>query len=170
MKLEHIITIKYICYIMETKMDKRIIVLLAIIAILAVALAYCMLTFNHDKGNAIANNTTAKNTTLNNTTVKNDTVTQASTNSESGKYGYCAICGRALSASEASNEYTQGKVCMDCAKNPYYQSGEGARYANQKLFEAYPDEYEWMYEDTSNVKYEQTYDYNNGGDPEETEY
>ena len=40
-------------------------------------------------------------------------------------------------------------MCHDCAVNPYYQSGEGAEYANKKLYEAYPDEYSWMYEDDS---------------------
>lgn len=76
------------------------------------------------------------------------------TNSPSGEYGYCAICGKALTASEANNEYTQGKVCSACAQNPYYQTGEGAQYANEKLFEAYPDEYAWMHEDNSGDDYD----------------
>lgn len=62
-------------------------------------------------------------------------------------YGYCAVCGKALSASEANDEYTQGKVCHSCANNP----PGGPDYANQKLKEAYPDEYYWLetgYEDS----------------------
>ena len=142
---------------MDAKTDKRIIVvLIVIIAILAIGLAYSMLSQKHEPVKPV-NNTTVKNATLNNTTVKNATVTQP-THTESGKYGYCAICGRALSSSEANNEFTQGKVCGDCARNPYYQTEEGAAYANQKLYEAYPDEYEWMYEDTSSVEYDYSYD------------
>jgi hypothetical protein len=113
-----------------------------------------MLIGHPDAPKKAENNTTHINTTtkLNNTTVE-DTATEesgsesaGSQNSESGQYGYCAICGRALSYSEANHEITQGKVCIDCANNPDYQTGEGADYANRKLYEAYPDEYEWMYE------------------------
>ena len=129
-------------------MDKKIIVLLVIIAILAVGLGYSLLTLNHDTEKPVVNNTTINNTTKNNTTLE-----KTSTNSESGKYGYCAICGKALSYSEATSEYTQGKVCKSCANNPYYQSGEGAKYANQKLEEAYPDEYGRSYEDPANEEY-----------------
>ena len=132
------------------KMDKRIITLLAIIAILSVALGYVMIN-NQETPEPVVNNTTA----VNNTTVKNatleesETETASSENTESGQYGYCAICGRALTSSEANHEITQGKVCLDCANNPYYQTDEGAKYANEKLFEAYPDEYEWMHEDAN---------------------
>ena len=112
---------------------------------------------NHqDTPKQVVNNTTQ----VNNTTVKNATLEESesqstsSENTESGQYGYCAICGRALSYSEANHEYTQGKVCSDCANNPYYQTAEGAEYANHKLYEAYPDEYAWMYEDTNDNNYE----------------
>ena len=131
-------------------------IIMALVVILAVILAGIgyMLIGHPDAPKKAENNTTNLNTTtkLNNTTVK-DTATEesesesaGSQNSESGQYGYCAICGRALSYSEANHEITQGKVCIDCANNPDYQTGEGADYANRKLYEAYPDEYEWMYE------------------------
>ena len=55
-------------------------------------------------------------------------------------YGYCAVCGKALSASEANDEYTQGKLCYSYANNP----PEEPDYVNQKLKEAYPDEYYWL--------------------------
>lgn len=132
---------------MDALRDKRVIILLVIIAVLAAGVAYGLLN-HHDNVKVDVNNTTT------NKTVKNATVVQS--DSDSGKYGYCAICGRALTYSEAHNEYTQGKVCADCASNPYYQSGEGAKYANEKLFEAYPDEYEWMHEDSDD-----DYDYKN---------
>lgn len=136
------------------KRDQMII--MALVVILAVILAGIgyMLIGHQDAPKKAWNNTAHLNTTtkLNNTTVE-DTATEeseiesaGSQNSESGQYGYCAICGRALSYSEANHEITQGKVCIDCANNPDYQTGEGADYANRKLYEAYPDEYEWMYE------------------------
>ena len=136
------------------KRDQMII--MALVVILAVILAGIgyMLIGHPDAPKKAWNNTAHLNTTtkLNNTTFK-DTATEesesesaGSQNSESGQYGYCAICGRALSYSEANHEITQGKVCIDCANNPDYQTGEGADYANRKLYEAYPDEYEWMYE------------------------
>lgn len=145
---------------MEVKsMDKRMIAIIVIIAILIVGVGYGVLT-HQDKAkpadNKTVNKTATNNTTIKNATVKNTTTeeteiqsSESSSSSESGEHGYCAICGRALSASEAGNEYTQGKVCSDCAANPDYQSGEGADYANRKLYEAYPDEYAWMYEDTN---------------------
>ena len=119
-------------------MDKRIIVLLVIIAILSAGIIFGIITHQ---------DTPKTNNTSNNTTDINATLEQTS-DSESGQYGYCAICGKALTYAEAHNEYTEGKVCSDCANNPYYQTGEGAEYANQKLYEAYPDEYAWMYEDS----------------------
>lgn len=122
-------------------MDKRIIGLVVIIIILAVGVGYGLLSHQHAP-KQIVNDTPA-----NNTTVKNATLEQTSSSSDSGQYGHCAICGRALTYSEANNEYTQGKVCSDCASNPYYQTEEGSQYANEKLYEAYPDEYSWMYED-----------------------
>lgn len=129
--------------------DKRIIILLAIIAVLAVGVAYGLMT-HQDNTKSDANNTTT------NKTVKNATLVES--HSESGQYGYCAVCGKALTYSEANNEYTQGKVCADCASNPYYQSGEGAKYANQKLAEAYPDEYSDFYDDRNDYDYDY-YDY-----------
>lgn len=128
--------------------DKRIIVLLAIIAVLAIGVGYGLYS-HHDTPKISVNNTTA----VNNTTVKNTTLEETTTSSdssgESGEYGYCAICGNALTYAEAHSEYTQGKVCHSCASNPYYQTDEGSQYANQKLEEAYPDEYSWMDEDDS---------------------
>jgi hypothetical protein len=135
---------------------------MALVVILAVILAGIeyMLIGHPDAPKKAWNNTAILNTTtkLNNTTVK-DTATEesesesaGSQNSESGQYGYCAICGRALTYSEANHEITQGKVCIDCANNPDYQTGEGADYANRKLYEAYPDEYEWMYENDATDK------------------
>ena len=130
---------------MEKNQKYIIIALIAVIVLLAIGIGLGLLsqqdTQKHPVKNTPANNTTVKNATLVNTTTPTD--------SESGQYGYCAICGKALSYSEANNEYTQGKVCADCAKNPYYQSGEGAEYANEKLFEAYPDDYAWMNEENS---------------------
>ena len=87
----------------------------------------------------------------------NATVEEAQTStssSENGQYGHCAICGKALTYAEAHNEYTQGKVCHNCAANPYYQTDEGSKYANEKLYEAYPDEYAWMYEDSDDSSYD----------------
>ena len=142
------------------KRDQMII--MALVVILAVILAGIgyMLIGHQDAPKKAWNNTTNLNTTtkLNNTTVKDTTSEESeseyasSQNSESGQYGYCAICGRALSYSEANHEITQGKVCIDCANNPNYQTGEGADYANRKLYEAYPDEYEWMYENDAAAK------------------
>lgn len=63
-----------------------------------------------------------------------------------------------LTYSEAHNEYTQGKVCHSCALNPYYQSGAGADYANKKLAEAYPDDYDGMFDDSSEDYDYDTYD------------
>lgn len=116
-----------------------IIALIAIIAVLAVCLGYALLLTHNNNAEPILNNTQ-----VNNTTVENTTTEQTSTSdgdSDGGQYGTCAVCGRALTYSEANSEYTQGKVCSDCAHNPYYQTGEGARYANGKLAEAYPDDY-----------------------------
>lgn len=129
-------------------MDKRIVILLVIIAILAAALGYMIFQQNSvsDVKNTTANTTV--NTTVKNTTVVNETEEDTSQETVSGEYGYCAVCGRALSYDEAHNEYTQGKVCSDCASNPYYQTDEGADYANEKLKEAYPDDYEGMFEDS----------------------
>lgn len=88
------------------------------------------------------------NITNNNTTEADREVVESSDEVKTEKsYGYCAVCGKALSASEANNEYTQGKVCHSCANNP----PGGPDYANQKLKEAYPDEYYWLetgYEDS----------------------
>ena len=136
---------------MDILKDKRVIILLVIIAILSVGVAYGLIS-HEDTSKSDVNNTTT------NKTVKNATIVKS--NTASAKYGYCAICGKALTYSEANNEYTQGKVCSDCASNPYYQSGEGADYANQKLYEAYPDEYAWMYEDSNDYDYDDyEYDY-----------
>ncbi len=129
-------------------MDKRIVILLVIIAILAGLLCYGIFT-HQEPAKKIVNNTTAP---TNNTTVKNATLEETTTESSSddgGEYGYCAICGKALTYAEANSEYTQGKVCHSCAANPDYQSEEGAKYANEKLYEAYPDEYAWMHEDSN---------------------
>lgn len=136
---------------MTEKIDNRILILIIVVAALAIAVGYGLITHQTPEKTTVSNNTTANNTTVNNTTVKNATLESSSESSsaESGQYGYCAICGKALSYSEANNEYTQGKVCSDCASNPYYQSGEGADYANQKLYEAYPDEYAWMNDDSA---------------------
>ncbi len=136
-------------------MDKRIAILLVIIGILLIEIGY---TLNQNNDVSDANNTTINNT-INNTTVKNATLEKSSEKTASGKYGYCAICGKALTYEEASNEYTQGKVCYDCASNPYYESGPGADYANQKLKEAYPEEYEGMFEDDYDYEdYDYSYD------------
>lgn len=126
--------------------------MLVIIVILAAALGYAIIITHHgDNPKPIANNTTTNNTAANNTT-EDQTVSQSSSSS-SGQYGYCAICGKALTYSEAHSEFTQGKVCSACAKNPYYQTEEGSKYANKKLEEAYPDEYSWMDDDSSKNKH-----------------
>ena len=129
---------------MEIEKNKGIIAILVIIIIILVVGVGYQLMNHQNNAKPIANNTTIKNTTVKNATL---TETSSSSNSESGQYGYCAICGKALSYDEAHNEFTQGKVCTSCAQNPYYQTDEGAKYANQKLYESYPDEYAWMYED-----------------------
>ena len=59
------------------------------------------------------------NITNNNTTETDREVAESSDEVKTEKsYGYCAVCGKALSASEANDEYTQGKVCHSCANNP----------------------------------------------------
>ena len=136
------------------KLEKQIIIILIIIiAIISAAMVYEMAAQKHVDNNA--NNSTNKTRELNATLENTNQVS-----SESGKYGYCAVCGKALTYAEASNDYTQGKVCYDCAHNPYYQSGEGAQYANKKLQEAYPTDYEGMFEDSysDNNYYENEYD------------
>ena len=139
-------------------MDKRIAALLLIIGILLIGMGYLI---SQHKDTPDTNNITKVNTTLNNTTVKNVTVEESPQKTVSGKYGYCAVCGKALTYEEASNDYTQGKVCCACANNPYYQSGPGADYANQKLKEAYPDEYEGMFEDSYDYEDNNAYEYEN---------
>ena len=137
-------------------MDKRIAALILIIVILLIGIGYAISQHpdaGDTKNTTNVNNTTKVNTTLNNTTVKDTAVEESSQKTASGQYGYCAVCGKALTYGEANNEYTQGKVCHSCANNPYYQTSPGADYANQKLKEAYPDEYEGMFEDN----YEQDY-------------
>lgn len=129
-------------------MDKRILALIIIIVLLVVGIGF-LIAGQQNNVKQVANNTTLNNTTVKNATLTNETTTSSSS-SENGQYGYCAICGNALTYSEAHSEYTQGKVCSSCAKNPYYQTEEGSKYANQKLAEAYPDEYEWMNDDSSN--------------------
>ena len=140
-------------------MDKRIIVLIAIIAILAIGLGYIAVSHHEPvkqpvNNTTIANNTTVKNATLNQTT-------SSSSSQESGQYGYCAICGKALTYAEAHSEYTQGKVCHSCGANPYYQTDEGSKYANQKLYEAHPDEYSWMDDIDVDSAYDEYEDYDN---------
>lgn len=128
-------------------MDRRILALLVIIALLSIGIVYSLYNTPHE----VKSNDTVKieNRTLNATL-------NESVQTESESYGQCAICGKSLSYSEANDEYTQGKVCHDCAANPYYQTDEGAQYANQKLIEAYPDEYSWM--DESHSSDYDTYD------------
>lgn len=138
-------------------MDKRIAILLVIIAILLAGIGY-MVFQQHNVNDANATVTNITNNTNNNTTVVNATPVESSQNTVGGEYGHCAICGKALTYSEAHNEYTQGKVCRSCASNPYYQSGDGADYANKKLAEAYPDEYEGMFDDSYEDYDYDTYD------------
>jgi type II secretory pathway pseudopilin PulG len=130
--------------------DKRIIVLLVIIAILSAGIIWGLYT--HQDNNNVETNVTPD---LNNTTVINATMeeTEDSSNSDSGQYGYCAICGKALTYDEAHDDYTQGKVCHSCAADPYYETHEGADYANKKLQEAYPEEYSWMDEEYEEDNY-----------------
>jgi len=138
-------------------MDKRIIALIAIIAILAIGLGY--MVFSHHEpvkqpvnNTTIANNTTVKNATLNQTT-------SSSSSQENGQYGYCAICGKALTYAEAHSEYTQGKVCHSCAANPYYHTDEGSKYANQKLDEKYPRDDSWQSEIDIDSSFDEYEDY-----------
>ena len=114
---------------------KVIIILIFIIALLLIGIGYFALSPNDNS--VPVNNTTTSEVNV----TKIDNTTETTSVSSSGQYGYCAICGRALSYSEANNEYTQGKVCLDCAKNPYYYTDEGSQYANGKLEEAYPESY-----------------------------
>ena len=75
------------------------------------------------------------NITNNNTTEADNYVAESS------------VCGKAVSASEDNYVSTEGKVCHSSANNP----PGGPDYANQKLKEAYPDEYYWLetgYEDS----------------------
>lgn len=103
----------------------------------AVVASFTVLKLDSKDDNVDVNNTT--NVTENITNVTEEVNSSQSQNS--GAYGYCAICGVPLSASEASDDYTQGKVCGNCAKNPYYYTDEGSQYANQKLEEAYSEDY-----------------------------
>ena len=98
--------------------DKRIIALLVIIGILSAGIIYGL--YIHQDNNKVETNSTP---VLNNTTVLNATMEEtSSSSSESGQYGHCAICGKALTYDEAHDEYTQGKVCHSCASNPYYET------------------------------------------------
>lgn len=130
---------------------KTAIVLVIAIAVIVVAVVTSFTLINdssHENITAVNNTTNITNVTnVSEVTEKTD----VSTNKNSGAHGYCAICGAALSASEANNEYTQGKVCMSCAKNPYYQTSPGSDYANQKLYDKYPEDYSWMDEDGNGV-------------------
>ena len=122
------------------KNDKIIIItLIIVIVILAVGIAWQMHAAQTNGKSVEVNNTTVENTTVKNATLEEEESVEQQ--SESGQYGYCAICGKALTYAEAHEEYTQGKVCYDCASNPYFETEEGAKYANKKLEEAYPDEY-----------------------------
>ena len=134
-------------------MNRTIAILALIICILLIGIGFAISMHNDAGDTNSTDNTTKANNTLNNTTVKNATVEESSQNTVNGEYGYCAVCGKALTYGEAHDEYTQGKVCHSCAVNPYYQSGEGAAYANQKLEEAYPEHYNGISEDS----YEQDY-------------
>lgn len=59
------------------------------------------------------------NITNNNTTEADREVAESSVDVKTEKsYGYCAVCGKALSASEANNEYTQGKSMSQLCKQP----------------------------------------------------
>lgn len=118
-------------------MDRKTIIILVtavIVILIACGTAFLVLN-NHSE----PNNETAINSTENITEVAEDA--KASQPQKAKAHGYCAICGAPLSLDEATDEYTQGKVCWDCARNPYYQTDPGAAYANEKLEEAYPEDY-----------------------------
>lgn len=112
--------------------NKHIIIILTAVIFL---LILCFGCFFLNAPQDTANNTTDE---VNASVISTD---KASSDSESAKYGYCAICGKPLTYSEAHDEITEGKVCFSCASNPDYQEGDGADYANQKLKEAYPEDY-----------------------------
>lgn len=84
-----------------------------------------------------------KGTIINKSLIIRNVVVAGNSAENIGQYGYCAIYGVALTYEEANNEFTQSKVCYNCANNPYYQHGE-ADYANKKLYEKYPKDHEWM--------------------------
>lgn len=112
-------------------MDKntKVILLLAIIVIIVATVSAFTIIGNHS--NNQENTTVLKNnTTTNIANVPEDPATPTS----SEDYGHCAICGASLTKAEASNSYTDGKLCTGCANNPYYtNTREGADYANEKL-------------------------------------
>lgn len=110
---------------------------MVIIVAVGVVLA---LTLTENDDVPVANNTIVNNTTniTNNSSVEVQNNENKEVETQSKAYGYCAVCGAGLSYEEATHEHTQGKVCYDCANNPYYYTEEGANYANEKLWEDYP--------------------------------
>jgi hypothetical protein len=133
-------------------MDRRIAALLIVIIILAIGVGFGVYTHSNPMKNTAIKNTTTKSTPIKNKPVKNSAIAEDTTSHvESGQYGYCAICGKALTYEEAHDEYTQGKVCQECAANPYFETHEGAEYANSKLLEAYPDEYSQTEDDADSL-------------------
>ncbi|WP_409200778.1 hypothetical protein [Methanobrevibacter sp. DSM 116169] len=119
-------------------MEKNIKILIGVIAVVIVLLVLVVASgfiFNNDTDTT--NNSTI-NITNNNTTnlTVNNTVENKATEESVEKTvysAYCMICGAGLSTAEANDWYNQGKVCMDCANNPYYHTEEGSKYANEKL-------------------------------------
>lgn len=109
-------------------------------------------TFGYVINNYSTNNNT-KLTNNSNTSNFSNTTNQSKeiSNNKDKKVSYssyCKICGAGLSSSEANNEYTQGKTCLKCAKNEYYQTEKGSKYANKKLGvepaeEIYTESYEY---------------------------
>lgn len=124
--------------------NKLLGIIIAVIVIVCVG--FILAGYLSDSSETKIINATNNTTNItNNTTVAVEKITkEKSTNSNqgpNGEFGYCAVCGAPLTEAEANDEYTQGKVCHSCATNPYFQTEEGAQYANQKLEEAYPDRY-----------------------------
>lgn len=132
---------------MEKSSKKIIGIIVGVIVILCIGIivTFAIMDDNNENTVPTVNNNTTNVT--NSTNATNITSSSKETTTESysevektgGEYGYCSICGNGLTYKEATNWYTQGKVCQSCAENPYYYTEEGSKYANEKIFEKYPD-------------------------------
>ena len=113
-----------------------------IVIVIAILVAACIIggavAFTFNKPTTEVNVTMDNNTTNVTANLTEDVKQDSDVNTKS--YGTCCVCGKALTYEESVNELTQGKVCKNC-HNKAFNSEEYGDYANQKLKEAYPEDY-----------------------------